>query len=60
VGTELDVLVQVTLTPRVNRWFGYSHFFTGDYFRSPNVLAAPNSANGDDADFFYTQITLRF
>ena len=62
VGNELDFLVQWTVTPRVNLWFGYSHFFTGDYFQSATIQGpgAFGGSNGEDADFFYTQATVRF
>ena len=68
VGQELDLLLVWTLTPRMNWWFGYSHFWTGDYFESPVIQTAgvppggiaSNGSNGQDADFFYTQFTIRF
>ncbi len=54
VGQELDLTALVTITPRVGILFGYSHFFAGDYL----VNTAP--FNGNDADFYYTQLTTRF
>ncbi len=58
VGQELDLIVKWTWTPRTDIWFGYSHFFTGDYFDSPVIQA--QGATGRDADFFYTQFTVNF
>ena len=52
VGQELDLLWQVTLTPRSDVVFGYSHFFAGDF------IAA--TGNPSDADFYYTQYSFRF
>lgn len=64
LGQELDILLQWTLTPRSDIWFGYSHFWTGDYFKSPtvNTVAPPPGVvlDPDDADFFYCQWALRF
>ena len=63
VGQELDLLLQWTLTPRSDLWFGYSHFWAGDYFDSPVIQdpARPlGRADGKDADFFYSQFTVRF
>ncbi|GAA4437900.1 alginate export family protein [Bremerella cremea] len=58
LGQELDFMAKCQLTPHSDIIFGYSHFFTGTYFRDQNAL---NPAIYDgDADFFYTQFTLRF
>jgi hypothetical protein len=56
VGQELDFIVQVQLTPHADILFGYSHFFAGDYISS----AAVDAQTGNDADFFYTQFSVKF
>jgi len=55
-GQELDLVLQWTIRPRAELSFGYSRFFAGDFFRT-NPSPAPYQ---DDADFFYTQFSLRF
>lgn len=68
IGQELDLAVNWTVTPRVSMLFGYSHFWVGDYFDStviqtvgtPANGTASNGANGEDADFYYTQFQVRF
>lgn len=62
LGNELDLLVQWQISPRADILFGYSHFWTGDYFRSPTVapVGTATPVIPDDADFFYTQFTARF
>lgn len=55
-GQELDVVLQWAIRPRAEMSFGYSRFFAGEFFRS-NPSPAPYQ---DDADFFYTQLILRF
>jgi hypothetical protein len=65
VGQELDLIVKWSITPRADAWFGYSHFFSDSYFDSPVIQGGPagtalNGANGNDADFFYTQWTINF
>ncbi len=55
-GQELDLILSWQIRPRADLSFGYSHFFAGEFFRtnpSPGLYR-------DDADFFYTQFTLRF
>lgn len=55
LGSEIDLLASYMLTPRINVLAGYSHYFTGDYYRTtPGV---PTSA---DADFVYTQFQIDF
>jgi hypothetical protein len=54
-----------SITPRTDALFGYFHFFSDNYFDSPVIQGGPagtalNGANGDDADFFYTQWTVNF
>ncbi|MDZ4850100.1 MAG: alginate export family protein [Pirellulaceae bacterium] len=54
LGHEIDVLGTYKVNKRSDLVLGYSHFFSGDYFRlSRNAMNAP-LFNGD-ADFFYTQ-----
>lgn len=55
LGQEVDLLFTYAFTPRCDVVFGYSHFFTGDWYRTNP--AAPFSG---DADFFYTQFTQKF
>ncbi len=59
------MLLTYKFKPRADVQFGYSHFFTGDYFRSPVIQNGPaglatNGPNGRDADFFYTQLSVQF
>jgi len=65
VGQEIDLLLTYRLRPRADLVIGYSHFFTGDYFRSPVIQNGPaglatNGSNGRDADFTYVQFTTQF
>lgn len=63
IGHELDFTVAWSLTERMNLLFGYSHFFTGDYFDDPAAIqrsAGDSLHNGKDADFFYTQYLINF
>jgi hypothetical protein len=54
LGQELDLLGTYKLNLRSDLVLGYSHFFTGDYYRlSQNALGNP--LFDGDADFFYTQ-----
>lgn len=57
LGQELDFLFTYNITPRSDIVFGYSHFFTGDWYRTN-----PQARLGytGDADFFYTQFSVRF
>jgi hypothetical protein len=57
LGQELDFTLAYQITPRSDILFGYSHFFTGDWYRTNPVAA--NGFQGD-ADFFYTQFSVRF
>jgi hypothetical protein len=50
LGHELDFLLYYTICPRMDMLFGYSHFFSGEYYRE--TTGAPHQA---DADFFYVQ-----
>lgn len=64
VGEEIDILVRWKATPRNQFGFGYSRFFVGDYFGSPNirggVAGIDNNATGKDANFLYVTYLLRF
>jgi hypothetical protein len=68
IGQELDLAVTWSATPRISVLFGYSHFWVGDYFDSTVIQTAStpaggiasNGANGQDADFYYTQFQMRF
>jgi len=55
-GQELDLLLQWVIRPRAELAFGYSRFFAGQFFRTNPSPPAYQ----DDADFFYTQFSLRF
>ncbi|WP_436717704.1 alginate export family protein [Roseiconus lacunae] len=55
LGQEIDVVVTATINPRMNVQVGYSHFNTGDYYRT--TAGVPTA---DDADFFWTQWQWRF
>jgi len=54
VGTELDLLVKVAATRRLQILVGYSHFFAGNFIDN----ATPTMS--DDIDFFYTQVQFTF
>jgi hypothetical protein len=67
IGQELDLVVNWAVTPRISMLLGYSHFWVGDYFDSTVIQGgtpaggiASNGANGQDADFYYTQFQMRF
>lgn len=65
VGQELDLLLQLSITPRTFAMAGYSYFWAGEFFDSPIIQGGPaglasNGANGNDASFFYTQLTVRW
>jgi hypothetical protein len=51
VGSEVDLTVTYTPHKRVNIQAGYSHFFAGDFVEETGTHS--------DADFFYTQVTLK-
>ena len=55
LGHEIDILTTYTITPRSDLVFGYSHFFSGEYYRT-----TPGIAYSGDADFFYTQYQVNF
>ncbi len=54
LGHEIDLTIAYNMGPRTNLLFGYSHFFSGDYYDTPGL---PHSG---DADFFYTQFHVNF
>jgi len=56
LGQELDFLARIKLTPRMALLLGYSHFFTGDWYRT-NPTAGLFTG---DADFYYTQLHVNF
>lgn len=54
LGTEMDLVLSIGLTPRSNILFGYSHFWSGDYYDTPGL------PTNEDANFFYSQYTINF
>ena len=58
IGHELDLAVVYTPRPLVNLTVGYSHLWAGSFFDSPTIQA--QGATGTDADFVYTQASMRF
>jgi hypothetical protein len=50
LGQEIDFTLNYSVTPRTDLLFGYSHFFSGDYYEQ-----TPGLPFRGDADFFYTQ-----
>ncbi|GAA5119652.1 alginate export family protein [Luteolibacter yonseiensis] len=54
VGSEIDIYANYAVTKWSNVQLGYGHFFTGDYIEDSVGTAA------EDADWFYTQLTLTF
>jgi hypothetical protein len=56
LGQELDLLATWNMTDRMSWLFGYSHFFTGDWYRT-NPSPPPFSG---DADFVYVQYQVNF
>ncbi len=54
VGSEIDLYATYAVTKWSNLQAGYGHFFTGDYIKDTAGSAA------EDADWFYTQLTLTF
>ena len=59
LGHEIDVIGTYALTTRSEILLGYSHYFTGDYYRTSTNAAGQQLFNGD-ADFAYSQFTLNF
>jgi len=56
LGQELDLLAKIKVSPRMVLLLGYSHFFTGDWYRSNPT---PGLFTGD-ANFYYTQFHVNF
>jgi hypothetical protein len=55
LGSEIDLAAAYRLNPRTDVLLGYSHFFTGAYYRT-----TPGAPTGEDADFVYTQLQINF
>jgi hypothetical protein len=55
LGHEIDLIMSYTITPRTDILFGYSHFFSGQYYKQTPALPYRG-----DADFFYTQFQWNF
>lgn len=55
VGQELDLLAKYTLTARSDLLVGWSRFWGGPFIEATNT----DGVRGD-ADFFYTQLAVRF
>lgn len=56
VGNELDVVLNFIVNPNTDWQFGLAHFWSGTFVEE----TAPNAASAQDANFFYTQFTVRF
>ena len=56
LGQEIDLTASITLGPRSDLLLGYSHFFSGAFYDT-NPSNIPYSG---DADFFYTQFSVKF
>jgi hypothetical protein len=56
LGNELDLLATWNMTDRMSWLFGYSHFFTGEWYRT-NPTPPPFTG---DADFVYVQFQVNF
>lgn len=54
LGHEIDLTATYAFTSRLSAMLGYSHFFSGNFYRRSPV------PYGGDANFFYTQVTLDF
>jgi hypothetical protein len=59
LGHELDLIATYTINPRMDLLFGYSHFFSGSYFRDAPILPPTVPFRGN-ADFFYVQYQWNF
>ena len=55
LGQELDVVLTLGIDPRSAVLFGFSHFWSGDYYNTPGL-----PVNDVDADFFYVQYHYNF
>jgi hypothetical protein len=56
VGTELTAVAGYSLARFAHLEVGYGHFFTGNYVQQSLVA----SGGDKDADWFYTQLTVKF
>jgi hypothetical protein len=56
LGQELDLLATIKINPRADLVLGYSHFFTGEFYRTNGSAGL----YGGDADFVYCQMHLNF
>jgi hypothetical protein len=56
VGDEIDVVLNFIVNPNADWQIGLAHFFAGSFIQ--NTAATP--AQAQDANFFYTQLTVRF
>jgi hypothetical protein len=59
VGSEINAVASYTPAPWADLQLGYGHFFTGDYIEESITSVAANGGV-TDADWFYTQVKLRF
>lgn len=55
LGHEIDLLATWSLTSRQEFVFGYSHFFSGDYYQN-----TPGISFAGDANFAYGQYSIRY
>lgn len=53
IGNELDITLRWTFHPRADVLFGYSHLFPGRFLKL-------TPGGGDQSDFYYTQLSVRF
>lgn len=53
VGNELDLALRWKVAPRADVLFGYSHLFPGEFLDN-------TPGGGDQSDFYYTQLSVRF
>ncbi len=54
LGHELDLIATIELQQQSTLTLGYSHFFSGAYYRQPGL------PHDGDASFFYAQYAIRF
>jgi hypothetical protein len=52
IGSEVDLLLNWQISRHMFAYFGYSHFFAGDFIQQ--------TGPSDDIDFFYTAFTYTF
>jgi len=55
LGHEIDLMLTYSITPRTELLFGYSHFFSGNYYRQTPALPFRG-----DADFIYSHFQWNF